>query len=211
MILVGRLDSPFLRRVAVTMNHYGMAFERRSLAVFADFEAVTTFTPLGRVPALVLDDDDGIGGEAETLYDSQTIVDYLDEAAGPDRALTPASGVPRRRVLRVAAVALGVADKVVALNAETIFRAPGTTDPAMVRRLEAQVASGLGWLEARKPGPWFMGAAMTQADVTTACVVTHACEKRPELFPEGRFPALAALRARAEALDIFKASPYQEG
>ena len=27
MILVGQMDSPFLRRVAVTMNHYGIGFE----------------------------------------------------------------------------------------------------------------------------------------------------------------------------------------
>ncbi len=52
---------------------------------------------------------------------------------------------------------------------------------------------------------------MTQADVTAACALTHAHEKRPELFPPETYPALAALRDRAEALDIFKASPFEEG
>lgn len=76
MILVGQMDSPFLRRVAVTMNFYGIPFERQSLSVFADQKALGAINPLGKVPALVLDDD-------EVLFDSQMILDYLDETAGP--------------------------------------------------------------------------------------------------------------------------------
>ena len=64
MILIGQLDSPFLRRVAVTMNHYGMPFERRSLSVFSHFADVKNINPLGRVPSLVLDDND-------IIFDSQ--------------------------------------------------------------------------------------------------------------------------------------------
>lgn len=205
MILVGQMDSPFLRRVAVTMNFYSIPFERRSLSVFKDLKALSAINPLGKVPALVLD-------EGETLFDSQMILDYLDETAGPDVSLTPPAGEDRRKVLRIATVALGVAEKVVALNMETLYRAEGTTDPGMVRRFEGQVKSGLQWLEAEAPDQerWFLGATMTQADVTAACALTHAHEKRPELFDSETFPALAALRQRAEALDIFKASPFEE-
>ena len=75
--------------------------------------------------------------------------------------------------------------------------------------------SGLQWLQAEAPNPdrdmWFLGTTMTKADVTAASVLTHMFEKRPELFPAETFPALAALRQRAEALDIFKASPFEEG
>ena len=34
MILVGQFDSPFVRRVAVTLNHYHMPFTRNPLSVF---------------------------------------------------------------------------------------------------------------------------------------------------------------------------------
>jgi len=47
MILVGQYDSPFVRRVAVTMNIYTMPFERRVLSVFTDFEAMLAVNPLG--------------------------------------------------------------------------------------------------------------------------------------------------------------------
>ena len=63
MIFVGQMDSPFLRRVAVTMNFYGIPFERQLLSVFADQKAFRAINPLGKVPALVLDDD-------EVLFDS---------------------------------------------------------------------------------------------------------------------------------------------
>ena len=52
---------------------------------------------------------------------------------------------------------------------------------------------------------------MTQADVTAACALTHVVEKRPELFPPETYPALAALPERAEVLEIFKSSPFEEG
>jgi glutathione S-transferase len=55
MILVGQYDSPFVRRVAVTMNLYAMPFERRILSVFTDFEAMLQLNPLGKVPVLQLD------------------------------------------------------------------------------------------------------------------------------------------------------------
>ena len=86
MILVGQLDSPFVRRVAVSMNFYGIAFERQVISVYADADAVRAVNPLGKVPALILD-----GGE--TLFDSQMILDHLDELAGPERALTPSAGL----------------------------------------------------------------------------------------------------------------------
>jgi len=40
MILIGQYDSPFVRRIAIALNHYGMPFERRVLSVFQDFDAV---------------------------------------------------------------------------------------------------------------------------------------------------------------------------
>ncbi len=203
MILVGQMDSPFVRRVAVSMNLYAMPFERNVISVYADAEAVRAVNPLGKVPALVLND-------FETLFDSQMILDHLDEEAGPERALTPAKGKARRDVLASVAVALGLAEKVVALNFETNQRPAETIDDGVIARLETQVASALVWLEGLKPAPWLCGDAMTQADVTAACALTHLLNRRPGLFPDGGFPALADLCRRCEALPAFKASPFAD-
>ena len=203
MILVGQMDSPFVRRVAVSMNLYAVAYERNVISVYADAEAVRAVNPLGKVPALVLDD-------FETLFDSQMILDHLDEEAGPDRALTPAKGKARREVLASVAVALGLAEKVVALNFETKQRPAETIDDGVIARLETQVSSALDWLEARQPAPWLSGGAMTQADVTAACALTHLANRRPELFPGAAYPALSDLRRRCEDFTAFKASPFAD-
>ncbi|MBC8339878.1 MAG: glutathione S-transferase family protein [Rhodospirillales bacterium] len=206
MILVGQMDSPFVRRVAVSMNIYGMAFEREVLSVYGNADAVRKINPLGKVPALVLDG-------SETLFDSQMIIDHLDETAGPDKALTPSGGPERRSVLACIAVALGISEKVVGLNFETKQRPPETIDDGVIARLEQQVTSGLEWLERRLSegaGAWLSGDTMTQADVTAVCTLTHLIKRRPELFADGAYPALASLQARAEALPVFQASPFAE-
>jgi len=78
MILIGMFDSPFVRRVAVSR----------------DFELIRQYNPLGRVPALVQAD-------GEVLIDSSAILDFLDAAAGSERALLPPSGDERRRALQL--------------------------------------------------------------------------------------------------------------
>ena len=71
MILVGQYDSPFVRRVAVTLHHYHMPFTRNALSVFRDVPDMRKINPLVRVPALLLE-------SGETLVDSHAIIDCLD-------------------------------------------------------------------------------------------------------------------------------------
>jgi glutathione S-transferase len=94
MILYGRYDSPFVRRVAVSLHHYGLPFERRPLSVYDDFEALLSVNPLGKAPALDW-------GDGEVLFDSTAILDALEEKAAPERRLVPPSGATRRAVLRL--------------------------------------------------------------------------------------------------------------
>lgn len=89
MILIGMFDSPFVRRVAVSMKLLGMEFEHRDWSVGRDQTQIRKYNPLGRTPTLMLAD-------GETLIDSSAILDYLDERAGAERALLPRSGAARR-------------------------------------------------------------------------------------------------------------------
>src|SRR5205085_10287215 len=105
MILVGQYDSPYVRRVAIALHLLGLPFERNTISVFRDAEAMRRINPIGRIPSLVLDD-------GEVIIDSAAILDHIDQYVGPDRALVPARGADRRRVLRIIALASGVLDKV---------------------------------------------------------------------------------------------------
>jgi len=94
MILIGMFDSPFVRRVAVSMHLLDLPFEHRNWSVGKDFDQNSPLQPAGRVPTLVLDD-------GESLIESAAILDYLDELAGPQRALLPRSGSARRDALHL--------------------------------------------------------------------------------------------------------------
>jgi glutathione S-transferase len=50
MILVGQYDSPYVRRVAVSLRVLGFDYERDTRSVFADFDAMRAVDPLGRIP-----------------------------------------------------------------------------------------------------------------------------------------------------------------
>ena len=69
MILVGQYDSPFVRRVAISLRVLGFAYEHDTRSVFADFDAMRAINPLGRIPSLILPD-------GETLIDSAAILDW---------------------------------------------------------------------------------------------------------------------------------------
>ena len=93
MFLIGQYDSPFVRRVAIAMRLYGIAFEHRPWSTFGDADKIAPYNPLRRVPTLVLD-------SGEALIESTAILDYLDETVGPDRAMLPARGEARREAER---------------------------------------------------------------------------------------------------------------
>jgi len=196
MKLIGAYDSPFVRRVAVTMNLYGMPFKHVPLSTVADLPAVEAVSPLGRIPALVLDD-------GEALVDSSAIIDFLDERAGAAKALTPAGGERRRRVNAIIAIALGVADKYVAAYYETHKRPESHVWKPWLDRLEQQARQVLDALEARCAGPWMTGGEMTQADVTTVAVIDTIRFDMGHLAPVGAHPKLDDLVRRAMARQAF--------
>jgi len=204
MILIGQFDSPFVRRVAIAMRLYGMAYEHRPWSVFGDAERIAAYNPLTRVPTLVLDD-------GEVLIESTCILDHLDEAAGPARALIAARGVERRAALKVAALATGLADKAVSLVYERVLHPE--TSPVWIERCEAQIGRVLGMLEAdraARPSAYWFGASIGHADIAVACALRFLGEAHPKLFDPHRRPSLAAHAAHCEALDPFReiAQPF---
>ena len=108
MILIGQYDSPFVRRVGIALSLYGLPFEHRPWSTFGDADQIRPYNPLTRVPTLVLDD-------GEVLIESHAILDHLDSLVPAERAMFPRIEPDRRRALKVAALATGLADKAVSL------------------------------------------------------------------------------------------------
>ena len=198
MILIGQYDSPFVRRVAIALRMYGMAYEHRPWSVFGDADEIAAFNPLRRVPTLVADD----GG---SLVESGAILDWLDEQAGRDRALIAASGPARRAALKVCALASGLADKAVSLVYERVIHDRAT--PLWIERCRTQIGGVLDVLDAERArqDPWWFGARPGHADIIVGCVLRFVREAHPEVFDAARWPALAAHADACEALPDFQA------
>jgi glutathione S-transferase len=91
MQLIGMLDSPFVRRVAISFDLQNIPFEHKALSVFRNFDEFSTINPTVKAPTLVLDD-------GSFLIDSTLILEYGDALAGS--SLLPAAPAARARTLR---------------------------------------------------------------------------------------------------------------
>lgn len=196
MILIGQYDSPFVRRVAISLRVSGIAYQRDTRSVFADFDAMRKVNPLGRIPSVMLDDGD-------VLIDSAAILDWLDQSVGPERALIPAAGVQRRRVLRRMALATGVVDKAGAAAYERLIRPAAYRWPEWIERCLTQAAGGL---EALAAEAWPVRDRLDQAEITTACMLRYLQIAVPDVLPAGRYPSLDALSERCESRPEFIAT-----
>jgi glutathione S-transferase len=202
MKLIGQYDSPFVRRVGITLTLYGIAFEHLPWSTFGDADKIAPYNPLRRVPVLVF--DDGV-----SVMDSSVIVTLLDELAGNDAVLTR-TGADLRLMLRWCALAAGAADKGVSLVYEKAFR-DGL--PMWVDRCRAQVTDTLDLLDRERAaaGEWFGGSSMSHADLLTATVFRFISEALAGQFDLARWPALAAHSEACEKKPAFRAiyQPYE--
>lgn len=200
MLLIGMFDSPFVRRVAVTLKLLDLPFEHGNWSVGRDFARIREYNPLGRVPTLVLP-------SGETLFESGAILDYLDELVGPERALLPASGPERRQALNLMAMATGAADKGVLQLYEGVFRPESKRHPPWLERLRLQMNASLAALDRhltqRGAAQWLVGKRMTQADVTAVCAFTFLNDALRVASDVAMLQSLATLAARCEAMPAF--------
>jgi glutathione S-transferase len=197
MILVGQYDSHFTRRVAIALHLLGLQFGRNTLSGFSDADEMRKINPLGRIPSLILDD-------GEVIIDSAAILDHLDEVVGPARALLPPSGAPRRRALRVVALANGIVEKSGAIVYESALRPPEKRHQPWLDRCLVQALSGLRALEAATPaGGWYVGERPMQPDLTVACMMDYLRERLPEALAARPVPKLTDFARRFADLPAF--------
>jgi glutathione S-transferase len=201
MILVGQYDSPYVRRVAISLRVLGFSYEHDTRSVFGDFDSIRKTNPTGRIPALILDD-------GSVLVDSGIILDYLDETVGPGRALIPRSGPARREALHRVALACAAIDKAGAANYERLLRPQQYQWPEWIARLQTQAVGALAALEALS---WPEDAPLGQAEITTVSLLRYIELRSPDLAPRARYPNLAALAARCEKRPEFLATYPPDG
>lgn len=197
--LVGVNRSPFTRRVAITLKVYRIPYQQQSLSGFGNRADVRGSNPLGRIPALILDD-------GETLVDSGAIIDHLDEVHGRDRALVPLAGADRRAVLRIAALMMGACDKGLAAAYERNHRPPEKVHQPWIDDCLAQMRNALLAVEATAAisSSYLLLGRLTHADI--ACFVAERLARGLQIDTDTEMPRLRALTRKLEDEPAFRST-----
>lgn len=196
MQLIGMLDSPFVRRVAISFDLQNIPFEHKALSVFRNFDAFSAINPTVKAPTLVLDD-------GSFLIDSTLILEYGDALAGS--SLLPAAPAARARALRAIGPALAACEKTAQIVYEHSLRPQEKQHQPWLDRVQQQLLAALRLLEAETDA--FDVAALDQAAVTAAVTWSFVQLNVARIVSPDDFPRLAAWTARAEALPVFQRYP----
>jgi len=196
------LDSPYVRRVAISLQLLGLPFEHRSLSVFRTFAQFREINPVVKAPTLVCDD-------GEVLMDSTLILEYAEALARP-RSLMPSGSGELRHDLRLLGLALAACEKAVQIVYERNQRPAEKLHEPWVQRVAGQLLAAFAALEDAtelRPPP-AASASLRQADVTIAVAWYFARQMVPDVVPAEKFPRLVAFSDAAERLPEFRAAPY---
>jgi glutathione S-transferase len=204
MKLIGMLDSPYVRRVAISLQMLGLRFEHQSLSVFRTFDEFSRINPVVKAPTLVCDD-------GEVLMDSTLILEYAEALAAP-RSLMPASLPALRHDLCVIGLALAACEKSAQIIYERGLRPPEKQHQPWIDRVAGQLLGACRGLEAEvgRLAPPDTQADLRQAGISAAVAWMFVQRTQPQGVPAAEFPQLAAFSAAAEALPAFRAAPYGE-
>jgi glutathione S-transferase len=206
MQLIGMLDSPYVRRVAVVLILAKTPFIHRPISLFRHIDQFSKFNPLLKAPTLVT--DDGV-----TLMDSNVILDYLAGFDPRIAALAPstAPGPQRLAALRATALALTVMEKAVQRHYESMLRSAEKQDRPWIDRVTGQLTAGLSALDVELPGSGWIAGEVGIADITAVCAFGFTPSLLADVVDTGRYPNLGAFSARAEVLPAFRAAPAVDG
>ena len=152
MRLIGMLDSPYVRRTAISMRFMGLPFDHESVSVFRHYDQFAAINPVVKAPTLVLDD-------GTVLMESGLILDYLERLAAPERRLTPATAADHVRVQRLTGLALAACEKTMQIVYETELRPADKTHQPWLDRIDGQLRTAYGLLETEVGAdrPWLVG------------------------------------------------------
>ena len=201
MQLVGMLDSPFVRRAAISLRLLGLGFEHRSISVFSTFEQFRAINPVVKAPTLVCDD-------GTVLMDSTLIIDHAQAVTG--RSLFPADPADRLRDLRLTGLALAACEKTVQIVYERNLRPSEKQHQPWVDRVQGQLNTAYAEVErelAAAPLEAPAEKTITQGGISAAVAWTFTQFILPDAVRLSDFPLLAAYTAQAEQLPVFVSAP----
>ena len=164
MILRSSPASPFVRKVRIAADMLGLAdrIEIRETDLNDPADAIRAQNPLGKIPALIVDD-------GTVYYDSRVILEVLDHIAGGGR-IVPRDPAARLAALRLQALCDGILDAALLMVYENRYRPPDKSVQTWVDRQAEKVARGLAALEAAPPP---LDPTPNVGQIALACVLGY--------------------------------------
>ncbi|MBV2179626.1 glutathione S-transferase [Castellaniella sp. MT123] len=196
MRLIGSLTSPYVRKVRIVLAEKKLDYELILDDPWAAGNQVTAHNPLGKVPCLLLD-------ENEALFDSRVIVEYLDTLS-PVGRLIPPPGRERIEVKRWEATADGIMDAAAAAFLETHRRPEAQRNTDWVQRQTAKIQAGLDYMNTLLgEQPYCTSVNLCLADIAVGAALGYLDLRSPELDWRSQYPNLARLAEKLETRPSF--------
>ncbi|MGQ3052595.1 MAG: glutathione S-transferase family protein [Roseateles sp.] len=203
MKLIGMLDSPFVRRVAISLRLLGLPFEHAAISVFRGFDAFQQINPVVKAPTLICDD-------GSVLMDSTLQLIYAEALAG--RSLMPIAPAALVQELRLIGLALAACEKTAQIVYERGLRPAEKRHEPWLERVSGQLQAAYAELEAELAARPLDAseAGIRQSGITVGVAWTFTQFVLPGVVPGDAFPHLVAHAAAAEALPVFGAIPCDD-
>ena len=207
MRLIGMLDSPYVRRVAISLEFLGIPFEQDAISVFSTYEAFQRVNPVVKAPTLVCDD-------GEVLMDSSLILQFVEATrTGGDSLWSLGDATRMQHEMRAVSLALAACEKSAQMVYERKLRPSSAQYEPWVQRVQGQLLEAYAGLErevqTRQP---VFAEPRRQASITAAVVWQFTQSMLAPIVVAENYPGLVALSARMERTPEFlKYSPVGPG
>ena len=207
MRLIGMLDSPYVRRVAISLEFLGVPFEQDAISVFSTYEAFQRVNPVVKAPTLVCDD-------GEVLMDSSLILQFVEATrTGGDSLWSLGDATRMQHEMRAVSLALAACEKSAQIVYERKLRPSSAQYEPWVQRVQGQLLEAYAGLErevqTRQP---VFAEPRRQASITAAVVWQFTQSMLAPIVVAENYPGLVALSARMERTPEFlKYSPVGPG
>jgi glutathione S-transferase len=201
MRLIGMLDSPYVRRVAISLEFLGVPFRHEPVSVFSTFEQFHAVNPVVKAPSLVCED-------GTVLMDSSLILQFIEATKAGGGSLWSRHRDALQHEVRAVSLALAACDKSAQMIYERNLRPPHAQYEPWLERVQGQLLAACAGLEAEVRGHEAAFANPgRQASITAAVAWQFIQSMLAAVVPERSHPALAQLSARMEGTPAFRRHP----
>ncbi len=184
MKLLGTNTSPYVRKARLVLLEKNIPHDYVVDPPREPGSQVARVNPLGRIPALIIDD-------ATCVFDSPVIAEYADTLNDAPILIPRTDALARMRVKRWEALADGIMDSAVVVRTESI-RPPEKQEPDTMARHNEAIARALAYAaELLGNREWCEGNAITLADLALVSALLYLDLRQPERDWRGTHPNLA--------------------